>query len=838
MGMSPSASDRLPIDECLPDLLQALDASGHAVLQAPPGAGKTTRVPLALLQAHWREDRRIIMLEPRRLAARTAAERMARQLGEAVGETVGYRVRLDSKISRKTRIEVVTEGLFLRRIQQDPSLEGIAAVLFDEFHERSVDSDLALAFCLESRAALRDDLRLVVMSATLDGEGVAAHLGGAPLITSEGRSFTVDCRYLPQARNDTANRIEPAMAAAIRQALEEVAEGDILAFLPGSAEIRRTADLLHTVPATVDLALLYGDLPLAEQDRAIRPAPPGRRKIVLATSIAETSLTIEGVRVVIDSGLSRLARFDPTAGMGRLETVRVSRAAAEQRRGRAGRVAPGICYRLWHEAENRTLLPFHPPAIEEADLAPLALELAVWGSTSLPWLTPPPDMALANARSLLRDLGALDSQNRITPHGQEMATLGTHPRLAHLMLQGRAEGLGATACLLAALLGERDPLRGPAARDADMHRRILLLKGEENASALDRSAAARIREQAKAFRRQLNLPPQDSLETDGDAIGLLIAHAYPDRIAQRRGPPGQFRLSGGRGASLPPEDPLSAADFLAVAALDGQKQGARIFTAAPVSLAALENAFPERMAERSFVEWDEREQIVLARRQRRLGALILSDKPLQQADPAAVRAAMLQGISRAGLALLPWSETAITLRHRVAFLRRTTTGGDWPDWSDATLLASLDDWLAPHLDGIQRASHLSRLDLHDILRASLPWPSQQQLDRLAPTHLEVPSGSRLPVDYSGDEPVLAVRLQEMFGLADTPRLAEGRIPVLLHLLSPARRPVQVTRDLAGFWRSAYFEVRKDLRGQYPKHYWPDNPLEAEATARTKKNMGK
>lgn len=824
--------DHLPIEPVIPALLDALASEGRAVLQAPPGAGKTTRVPLALLEAKWRASGKIIVLEPRRLAARSAALRMAKTLGEEVGETVGYRVRLDSRVGPKTVIEVLTEGLFLRRLQADPSLDGVAAVLFDEFHERSVDGDLALAFCLETRAALRDDLRLLVMSATLDGEAIARHLDDAPIITSEGRAFPVEIRNLSRP-----DRIEPAMAAAIRQALTEVPEGDILAFLPGGAEIRRTADALSGLAPHIDLTPLHGDLPLAEQDRAIKPAPVGRRKIVLATSIAETSLTIEGVRIVIDSGLSRIARFDPNSGMGRLETVRVSLAAAEQRRGRAGRVAPGVCYRLWPEAETRALLPFHPPAILEADLTPLALELAVWSADSLPWLTPPPVGTLSAARALLSDLGALED-GRVTRHGKAMAELGAHPRLAHLMLRGVQEGYGATACLLGALLSERDPLRGPGSRDTDLSRRVDLLRGEETSPALDRGAAARIREQAKAFRRQLDVPAQDQTRPDGETIGRLVALAYPDRIAQRRGPPGQFRLSGGRGASLTPEDPLSAHEFLAVAALDGQKQGARIFLAAPISRAGLEAEFPDRLAERAFVEWDEREKIVQARRQIRLGALILSDKPLVNPAQADVAVAVLAGIRRHGLELLPWSDACASLRTRAAFAQRYDPDGGWPDLSDAALLDTLEDWLAPHLDGISRATHLTRLDLHQILMALLPWPLPQRLDKLAPTHLAVPSGSRIPIDYSGDEPVLAVRLQEMFGLGTTPTIADGRVPVLLHLLSPARRPVQVTRDLAGFWQGAYIEVRKDLRGQYPKHYWPDNPLEAEATARTKKHMGK
>lgn len=822
----------LPIEPLLPDLLTALAQEGRAVLQAPPGAGKTTRVPLALLGADWRGDGKIVMLEPRRIAARAAAQRMAAQLGEAVGETIGYRVRLDSKVSAKTRVEVVTEGLFLRQIQDDPELAGVAAVLFDEFHERNADSDLALALVLETRAALRDDLRLLVMSATLDGAGVAALLDAAPLLTSDGRAHPVETRYLGRP-----DRLEPGVAAAVRQALREEAEGDLLVFLPGTGEIRRTAAALEgSLPETVDLLTLAGELSFADQDRALRAAASGRRKVVLSTAIAETSVTLDGTRIVIDAGLSRRPSFDPATGMSRLETVRVSAAAAEQRRGRAGRQRPGVCYRLWAEAEQRGLLPFHPPEIESADLAPLALELASWGAEAkdLRWLTPPPAPALARARALLADLGALGADGRITPHGQAMTKLGAHPRLAHLMLKGREMGDGALACLLAALLGDRDPIRPRGgARSTDLIHRLDLLIGAENHPDLDRKAAAAIRQQATQFRRQIGVRPDERLDTR-DA-GRLLALAYPDRIAQRRGPPGQFRLSSGQGALLLPDDPQSTAPLLAVASLDGDRANARIFVAAPLTEADVEALFPSRMEDRDSVSWDKAQNAVAARRQRRFGALVFADKPIPNPPADLIRAGLLDGIRQIGLHCLPWSDAAETLRQRVAFARRTT-GEDWPDWSDDALLATLEDWLGPHLDGRSRLSHLDNLPLAQILREALPWDQQRALDRLAPTHIDVPTGSQIAVDYSGDEPVLAVRLQEMFGLAETPRLGDGRAPVLLHLLSPARRPLAVTRDLAGFWKGAYADVRKDMRGQYPRHVWPEDPLAADPTTRTKKAL--
>ncbi len=822
----------LPIDEALPALLSALNNGSTAVLQAPPGAGKTTRVPLALLDQSWAAGGRIIMLEPRRLAARGAARRMAQMLGEEVGQTVGYRVRMDARVSAATRIEVVTEGIFLRRLQSDASLEGVAAVLFDEFHERSLDADLALAFCLQTRELLRDDLRLVVMSATLDGGPVAALLGGAPLITSEGRAFPVETRWVEPGPTD---RADEHMARTIRRALAEE-DGSVLAFLPGSGEIRRVERLLADgpLPANVLLTPLYGDMSLEAQDIAIRPAPAGQRKVVLSTSIAETSLTIEGIRIVIDSGLSRLQRFDPRSGMGRLETVKSSRASADQRRGRAGRLSAGVCYRLWSEASDRALIPFTAAEITRADLTPLALELAQWGiidADELSWLDSPPASTLAQARKLLQQLGAIDDALRITAHGKAMAGLGVHPRLAHLVLRGKELGRTRLACRIAALISERDILRGGGRRDADLRTRLEHLDERGRGGDVDRSALHQALDQARQLERQVGGPAGP---VDHEDAGLLLALAYPDRIGQRRaGAAGQFRLSSGRGAMLDPTDALAAADLLAVADLDGQGRDARIFLAAPVTQSALEEAFADVIRAETEVVWDGREQIVQARRRRRLFELSLKDEPLNSPPPDLVLPAMLEGVRAMGLACLPWSKELEGWRRRVNFLHRASPDR-WPDVSDEGLLATLEDWLAPYLSGVTRRSHLDRVDLHSALTGILDWNQRQAMDAEIPTHLTVPTGNRIPIDYSGEEPVLAVRLQELFGLAETPRLGGGRIPVLLHLLSPAHRPVQVTRDLAGFWAGSYKDVKKELAGRYPRHYWPDDPLIAEPTARAKR----
>ncbi len=823
----------LPIEPVLPALLDALAARTNAVLQAPPGAGKTTRVPLALLDRGWLAGRKIVMLEPRRLAARAAARRMAAMLGEAVGETVGYRIRLDSRVGPKTRIEVVTEGILTRMIQDDPALEGVGAILFDEFHERSLNADLGLALCLEAQAGLRDDLRILVMSATLDGAAVARLMDDAPVITSEGRSHPVDVRWLDKP---FTGRFEDAMAALIRRALSETAEGDLLAFLPGQGEIRRVQARIEEHDLGILIAPLYGDLPQDAQDAALRP-DGARRKLVLATAIAETSLTIEGIRVVVDGGLMRVPRFDPNGGMTRLVTLPVSKASAEQRRGRAGRLAPGLCYRLWTEAAHRALPTFTAPEILAADLAPLALELARWGVAelkSLAWLDPPPTAAYAQATELLQRLGALDEGRRITGHGRAMAGLPLHPRLAHMVLQAMPLGLGDLACELAALLSDRDILRGE--KDADLRLRVEGLRERRGNDGIDRGAAARAREAARQLRRLLRLPMGKAPEGQGstERTGLLLAFAYPDRVAMSRGGGGlQYRLSNGRGAFFPEPEPLATHPALAVAELDGDKREARIFLAAPLGVAEIEEHFADQIVRSDCVVWDPREEAVAARRRRQLGALVLEDSRLPDPPAEAVLAALLEGIRQLGPACLPWTDALQSWRARIAFLRRIE-GGAWPDLSDSTLMAGLEDWLAPWLPGMSRRSHLARLELAPALEAMLPWEQRKVLDAEAPTHVVVPSGSRIPIDYaSAETPFLAVRLQEMFGLADTPRVAGGRVKLTLHLLSPARRPVQVTQDLASFWANAYRQVKADLKGQYPKHYWPDDPLQAEPTARAK-----
>ncbi|MBI3196290.1 MAG: ATP-dependent helicase HrpB, partial [Rhodospirillales bacterium] len=707
--------------------------------------------------------------------------------------------------------------LFLRMLQDDPSLDGIGCVIFDELHERGLETDLSFALVREAQTALREDLRVVAMSATLDPGPVAERLGGATVIESAGRMFPVETRHLDR---EAAERIEDTVAAAIRRALAEES-GSALVFLPGVGEIRRVEERLRGLDPTIDIAPLYGDLSPAEQDRAIAPSPAGRRKVVLATSIAETSLTIEGVRIVIDSGLMRVPRFSPRSGMTRLETVRVSQASADQRRGRAGRLEPGVCYRLWARESQRGLLPFTPPEILDADLAPLALELAAWGAgdaASLPWLTPPPAAALATARALLTDLGTVNEAGIITPHGRAMARLGQHPRLAHLILKGRELGQGKIAALLVAILGERDFLRlPPGQRDADLRHRVdIALAGKAPRQILE---AARRLTQGK--------------DSDSSMTGALLALAYPDRIGRRRaGTAGRYLLSGGRGAALPEGDPMDNEEFLVVADLDGSAQDSRIFLAAPITAAEIEDFCADRIVTEEIVRWSPRDGAVLARRRRRLGALSLEDKALPRPDTDALKAAMLDGIRQLGLGALPWSDDLAKWRERVAFMRAHDES--WPDLSDAVLGATLETWLAPFLDGVSRRDHLTRIDLAAALQTLVPWDRQRELDRLLPTHIEVPSGSRVPIDYTNpSEPTLSVRLQEMFGLSDTPRIAGGKVPLTVHLLSPARRPVQVTRDLASFWATGYKSVKAELKGRYPRHYWPDDPLVAEPTARVR-----
>ncbi|HGX93957.1 MAG TPA: ATP-dependent helicase HrpB [Candidatus Tenderia sp.] len=828
----------LPIDTVLPQLRQTLDAHTRAVLQAPPGAGKTTRVPLALLDAPWLRGRKIIMLEPRRLATRSAAHFMARCLGEAVGQRVGYRVRLDTRVGPNTRIEVVTEGILTRMLQRDPALEEVGIVIFDEFHERNLQADLGLALCLEAQAALREELRILVMSATLDGAAVSALLGDAPLIRSEGRCYPVAIRHASPS-SGRARGLPPLaqVVPVVLKALEQES-GSILVFLPGAREIKRIESQLRAavLPDDVVLTPLYGNLPQEVQDRAIAPAPPGQRKVVLATNIAETSLTIEGIRIVVDVGLVRVPTFELRSGMTRLETVQVSQASADQRSGRAGRLEPGVCYRLWPEGLH--LVPHGEPEIRTADLAALVLELAQWGSTDpteLVWLDPPPEASVAQARTLLMRLGALDRQGRITAHGEQIARLPLHPRLAHMVIKGQALGLGALACDLAALLSERDVLRsasGPKGRrEADIHQRLLVLLGDQ-VPEVDRGALKHVRESARQWRQALKIGARSD-HADLAMAGVLLGFAYPDRIAQRREGGGQrFLLSNGRGAAFISPDALAEADYLVVAQLDGAEGEARIFLAAELTLTLLQRHFGEQMEVAEFVRWDSGAEAVSARRQTRLGALVLQDKTRESVDPEVAVEAMLEGLGQMGIAALPWSKQSRQWQARVQFLHRLD-GEAWPDVSDAALEAGAAQWLAPFLHGISRRSHLQRIDLMAALTALLSWQQQRQLETLAPTHISVPSGSRIAIDYASQPPVLAVRLQEMLGAQETPAIAGGRVRLLLHLLSPARRPLQVTQDLAGFWQGSYHEVKKEMKGRYPKHFWPDDPGQALPTARAK-----
>jgi len=823
----------LPIDPILPALREAISNHPSVVLQAPPGAGKTTRVPLALLDAPWLVGRRLVMLEPRRLAARAAAYRLAEQLGEEAGQTVGYRMRQETRVSRQTRIEVVTEGVLTRMLLDDPALEGVGIVVFDEFHERSLPADAGLAFCRQAQEVLRPDLKLLVMSATLDADALAGHLG-APVVRSEGRMYPVETFYLGHALRGL--RPEVPTAEAVRRALRET-EGDLLVFLPGTAEIRRTQELLVEEMDGVEVLPLFGDLTREEQDRALRPA--ARRKVILATSIAETSLTIDGVRVVVDAGLMRVPRFDASSGMTRLATLPVARDAADQRRGRAGRQAPGVCYRLWSEHEQQHLADARSPEILEADLAPLALDLAAWGAadpSELAWIDPPPAPAYARARQLLADLDALDDAGRLTPLGRDMADLPTHPRLAHMLLRSPHPAIAAD---IAALLEERDVLRGqPGSNAADLRLRLELLNilraGDRLPASwhhmtVDRGAIHQVLQNANRWRQRLNVNRQPS---DPALAGLVLALAYPDRIAQRLAD-GRFRLRDGRRAILDERDPLANADFLVAAALDGRPEGARLFLAAPVTREEIEAVLGGQVDTVDEVVWDRDGERVVAKRVRRLGAVVLGESPLPDAAPEAIARALLGEVGARGLHLLNWTNEAERLRARMAFLHHHFP--DWPDVSTETLAGTLSDWLGPFVPNVRRLDEIKKIDLVPALTALLGWERQRRLDALAPERLEVPSGSQIALDYSDPaKPVLAVRLQEVFGMMETPRLASGQVPVTMHLLSPAQRPVQVTQDLASFWRDTYFEVRKDLRGRYPKHYWPDDPSQAEPTRRVRR----
>jgi ATP-dependent helicase HrpB len=823
----------LPVTACLPALDAALAAARGAVLTAEPGAGKSTLVPLHLLRLPALAGQRVLLLEPRRLAARAVAGRMATLLGEEVGATVGYRIRQDTRVGPATRLEVITEGVLTRLLQADPALEGVGAVLFDEFHERSLEADLALALSLDARANLRPDLAVVVMSATMAAEPVARLLGDVPVVTAPGRTFPVATEYLPPPADEPLPR---SVVAGVRRALAETA-GDVLVFLPGVAEIQRcAAALAGQLPGAVRVRTLYGDLPRAEQDAAIRPAPAGERKVLLATNVAETSLTIEGVTAVVDSGLERRARFDPATGLTGLETGWVSRASADQRRGRAGRLGPGTAYRLWGESRQRNLAAATPPEVTTADLAPLALDLAAWGvpdGAGLAWLDPPPAAALAQARDLLARLGAVDGDAHLTPHGRALHGLGVHPRIGELLLAARRSGQAATAAALAALLGERDLLRGPEARaDVDIRTRLELVRRDAPQAAAVRRGARDLRRRRGGDGRGADL---DTL--DPEAAGALLAVGWPDRVGRaREAGSGRYVLATGRGAVLPAPQALAKAGFIVAPALDAGEREARVFLAAPVTADELRAACPGAIRRVAEVSWDPRSSAVVARRRELLGEVVLAEEPWRDADPEAVAAAMLAGVRDLGLESLPWEPALRQWQARVLLARAQDAAAPapWPDVSDAALAASLGDWLAPWLAGVTRRDHLRRVDLGGALRGLLTHAQQRRLDELAPTHLPVPSGSRIAIDYlDGPVPALAVRLQEVFGLTASPAVCGGRVPVLLKLLSPAGRPVQVTRDLASFWATGYHEVRRELKGRYPKHYWPEDPHTAEPTRRAR-----
>jgi len=818
----------LPIDAALPGLAAALATHNAAVLVAPPGAGKTTRVPLVLAEQDWARDRKILVLEPRRLAARAAAERMAAALGEKAGETVGYRVRFGSKVSRRTRIEVVTEGIFTNLVVDDPSLDGVAAVLFDEFHERSLDADLGLALARDAQQGLRDDLKLLVMSATIDGARVAKLLGDAPVIASEGRAYPVETRYLGR---DPQARIGAQVADTVMRALR-ADDGSILVFLPGAAEIRRAETLLRerVSDPSVDIVPLFGALDADVQDRAIAPAPTGRRKVVLATSIAETSLTIDGVRIVIDSGLARVPRYEPDVGLTRLETVRVSRASADQRRGRAGRTAPGVCYRLWDEAQTGALEPFTKPEIFAADLSSFVLSLAQWGVTepdTLTFLDPPPKPALNEARTLLRDLGALDDASRITDEGRRLRALPLPPRLARMIVDAAARGAGALAADIALIVTER----GLGGNDVDLTHRLDALRRDRSRRAQDARAMAQRWAEAAARTGDGARAASAADDARGLSPGVVLALAYPDRIARSRG--GGFLLASGRGATIDQASPLAREPFLAVAEIAGSAAQARILLAAPITLAEIEAYFADRIETREDIAFDPGSLGLRGRAVTRLGAIALVERPLPVEPGEDSARKLARGIAQAGLGALPWTRALAQWRDRVLFLRRAE-GDEWPDLSDEGLAARIDDWLAPALMDRTSLKDFSGEDLAGALHGLLPHQLRRRLEAEAPTHFTAPSGSHVPIDYEAPEgPKLAIRVQELFGLDRHPTIAGGRVPLVIELLSPAHRPVQVTRDLPGFWRGSYAAVRAEMRGRYPRHPWPDDPLAATATRRAK-----
>lgn len=833
MPPTPPHLPDLPVAAALPRLRTALRDHRAAVLVAPPGSGKTTVVPLALLDEPWLAGKRILMLEPRRMAARAASWRMADLLGEASGATVGHHMRLERCFGRDTRIIVLTEGLLSRRIAADPELADVGLLVFDEFHERSVNADFGLALALDVQRNLRPDLRILVMSATLDAGPVARHLGGAPVVEAQGRMFPVETVFAPRPK---AERIAERTAVVVRRALAEQ-PGSILAFLPGEGEIRAAAELLAASAAPgVDLVPLYAALPKAEQDAALRPSPTGRRKVVLATSIAESSLTIDGIAAVVDSGAARVSRFSPATGMSRLETIAVPRDRADQRRGRAGRLGPGICYRIWSEAEDARLDAASLPEILTADLAPLALLAADWGSSapdSLPWLTPPPATAWRQALDLLAGLQALDPQGRITPRGRRMARLGTHPRLAHAMIEAAACGDAESrrnACLLAAILSE-----GPSAGRLSSNIAHLLGEIETPRGAIAPAVRQRIRELAASWARELDALAVAASSPRPLSVGLLLAWAYPDRIGLGRklaDDAGRYLLSGGRGAKLPPGDPLAASDWICVAEIDDRDADATIRLAAPIAQAEVERHFSHLFHTAAAIAWNARAKRVEAAEREMFGEVQVRERPLKDPDDAAILACLCDGIRQEGIERLNWTDGARNLQARVRVVAAAMPEEGLPDVSDAALAATLEDWLGPSLHGMRSLAQAAEVDVQAALLARL-GAAARRLDTLAPTHLRVPSGSNIRIDYTEAQPAAAVRIQEVFGMMRTPAVAGGRVRVLLKLLSPAQRPVQITADLESFWKNGYSEVRKDLRGRYPRHYWPEDPSQAEPTRRVR-----
>jgi len=844
-----------PIDELLPRIRASLAAHPRLVLEAPPGAGKTTQVPPALLEAAWLSGQKIVMLEPRRVAARAAAGFMARQRGERVGETIGYRIRFDHQVSARTRIEVVTEGILTRMLQDDPTLEGIGALLFDEFHERHLAGDLGLALALDVQASLRPDLRIVLMSATLDGERLADFLD-APRLSSAGRSWPVTVAHFPGRREE---KPEQQTRRAVEHALAEH-PGDVLVFLPGQREIARTASALasNLADAGVDVLALHGELPVEQQSRVLQPDPGGQRRVVLATNVAESSVTLPGVRVVIDSGLAREPRYDPNSGFARLDVVAIAQASADQRTGRAGRIAEGWAYRLWPQSQR--LEPQRRPEIAQVELSGLALELAAWGNAALRFVDPPPAGALAAARELLQRLGALDGAtrdasqpdgsrpdaSRITALGQHMLVLGTHPRMAAMLLAPRDPKERALACDLAALLEARDPLLSQAGKprsDAmiDRWNALAAFRVGRIGAEMNRPALAAIDAAAKQWRRRIRCEASPPTSVPAHALGDVLLHAFPDRIArQHPGDPLRYQLANGRSAKLFDDSALYGEPWLVISELRDDPRDARVLRAAPLDEARLQRDFPERFASVDRVSWDAQARAVVALRERRFDRIVLDSRVLATPDPARCTDALLDAVRQLGLSALPWSEALAQWRVRVRCLRAWMPQLELPDLSDATLLESIDDWLRPALVGKTRLDALPESALGEALKSRVDWSGRHQVDALAPTRIVVPSGMERRIEYAFDEdgaqalaPVLAVKLQELFGLADTPRIADGRVPLTLHLLSPAGRPLQVTQDLKGFWTRTYPEVKKEMKGRYPRHPWPDDPWNATATHRAK-----